>query len=107
MRAHVRNENGRWYCKGWAQAEPEDNSEMEPMTFQDALSRLETTEKYLVKNTIFNEDAIDGIAANLQRGQVRVVSDGSFFESAQRAAFCVRIESHRHVVISKNILFMQ
>ena len=64
-----------------------------PSTFQGHMDQLDETEKYLMQRIEFTESDIEGLAENLRQGTVRVVSDGSFFESTKVATFNVRLES--------------
>jgi len=92
-RAHIRYAHNRWYCLGWADAIPPDDILQVPTTFQGYIDRLDPTEKYLLSQLTFSEEIVEGLGHNIRNGTVRVVSDGSFFESTKVAAFCTRIES--------------
>ena len=65
----------------------------DPTTFQEYIDRLGPTERYLLANISYTDANVDGLIQHLRDGKVRVVSDGSFFESTKTASFCTRIES--------------
>ena len=93
QRAHVtlRPRANAYQCRGFAPA-PVPPPETAPPSFAATLAELEPLQRFLLHQIEYDEVRIQSIANAIQAGTLRVVSDGSFYETTQRAAFQVRLE---------------